>query len=112
MGKNPKTDPGGKAYEDIDWGLKTNVRALAKNMPLLRKYTNYGDWETDATRWAMMLYSRPISSGVDYFANNLKGRKTSKIDVAAGGFLNHKAKSESDENGKAILKGELYEPCD
>ena len=48
-GENRKTDPGGMAYEDIDWDLKTNGRAVAKSMPLLRGYANYGDWETDDT---------------------------------------------------------------
>ena len=29
-------DPGGKAYQDSDGALKTNERAVAENMPLLR----------------------------------------------------------------------------
>ena len=74
MGGNRKTDPGGKARKDSDRALKTNERSVATNMPLLSEYANYGDWETDAERWEMMLYNRPISSGVDYFVNNLKGR--------------------------------------
>ena len=49
MEGNLKTDPGCKAYGDSDWDLKTNGRAVAKNMPLLRGYANYGDWETDDT---------------------------------------------------------------
>ena len=79
-------------------------------MPLLSEYANYGEWETDATRWSMMLHIRPIRLGVDYFANNSKDRKASKIDVEAVGFLKHKAKSEIGVNGKAIIMGELYEP--
>ena len=58
----------------------------------------------------MMLYNRPISLGIDYFVNNLMDRETSKIDVEAGGFLKHNAKSEIEENELAILEGELYEP--
>ena len=57
-----------------------------------------------------MLYNRPISLGVDYFVNNLKHIETSKIDGEASGFVKNKAQSEIEENGKAILKGELYVP--
>ena len=110
MGENLQTDHGGKAYGDSDCDLKTNERALAKNMPLLSGYANYGDWETDATRWAMMLHSRPISLGAYFFVINLKGRGTSKIDVESRGCLKHKAKSAIEESEKAILNGELYEP--
>ena len=94
----------------IDWALKTNERAIAKNMPLLSEYANYGDSGTDARRWEMMLYNRPSNLGIDYFVNNLKGLETSKIDVEAGGLLKNKAKSKIDENETAILKGELEEP--
>ena len=59
-------------------------------MPLLIEYANYGDWETEAERRPMMLYNRPISSGVDYFVNNSKARKSAKIDVEACGFLKRK----------------------
>ena len=100
MGENLKTDPGGRAYEDIDCDLKTNERALAKNMPLLSEYTNYGDWATDAARWARMLRNHPASLGVDYFVNNLNGRNTSKIDVGEGGFLTHNAKTKIGEMRK------------
>ena len=55
MGENLKTDPGGKAYKDSDCALKTNDREVAKNMSLLREYTNYGDWEADAERRAVIL---------------------------------------------------------
>ena len=44
MWKNLKTDHGGKEYKDIDWALKINERAIAKNMPLLREFDNYEDW--------------------------------------------------------------------
>ena len=57
-----------------------------------------------------MLYNRPTSSGVDYFVNNLKDRKSSKMDVESGGFLKHKAMSRIDEAEKSILRGELYDP--
>ena len=40
----------------------------------------------------------------------MHGRKTSEIDVGAGGILKHKAKSEIDENGEEILKSEFYDP--
>ena len=63
MGKNLKTDPGGKAYGDSERDLKTNESAILKNMPLLSEYANYGDWENAANSWAMMLYNRPISLG-------------------------------------------------
>ena len=29
-GRAPRTDPGGNAYGDSDWALKTNERSLAK----------------------------------------------------------------------------------
>ena len=58
-GGNIKTDHGGKAYEGIERALKTNGRAIVENMPLLRGYTNYGAWETEATRRPSMLYNRP-----------------------------------------------------
>ena len=102
-GGNLKADPGGKAYTDSDWALKTNGRAVAKNMPWLSEYANYSDCETDAERWAMMLYNRPVSLGIDYFVNNSNGRKTSKIDVAPGGFLKNKAKSEIEANGEKAI---------
>ena len=70
IGGTPRTDPGGKAYRDIDWALKTNERAVATNMALLSEFTNYGDWATDARRWPAMLYNRPIGTGLDYFINN------------------------------------------
>ena len=90
MGKNLKTDHWGMAYEDSEWALKTNARSIVKNMPLLREYANYGDRETEAKRWPTMLYSRPIRSGVDYFAINLQDREAAKIDVGEGGFRKHK----------------------
>ena len=48
--------------------------------------------------------------GIYYFVNNLKGRKTAKIDVEAGGFLKHKASSKIEDNEKESLRGESYEP--
>ena len=62
-GENLKTDHGCKAYKDSDSALKTNERGVAKDAPLTIEYANYGDWETDAERWATMLYNRPESSG-------------------------------------------------
>ena len=64
-------------------------------MPLLSEHANYGDRENEAIRRPRVLYNHPISSAVDYFVNNLKDRKGAKIDVAAGGFLKHKAMSQN-----------------
>ena len=75
IGTTLRTDPGGKAYQDSDLDLKTNERSAAQNMPLLSESTRYADWKADARRWAWMLYSRPISMGVDYFGNNLNDNK-------------------------------------
>ena len=80
------------------------------NMPLLSEFTDYADWEIDAKRWARMLYSRPVSTGEDYFVNNSEGSKTSNIDTNAGGFRKRKVKAKVGENEKAILKGENYGP--
>ena len=109
-GGNLKTDPGGKAYEDSEWALKTNGGAIAKNMPLLMEYANYGAWETEAMRRPRMLYNRPISSGIYYVVNNLMGRRGAKIDVEEGGFLKHKAVPAIEANGKSILRGGSYDP--
>ena len=110
MGENLKTDHGCNAYEDIDWALKTNGRSIAKNMPLLSEYANYGDRETDDTRWPMTLYNRPISLGVDYFVNNLEDRQSSKIDVEAGVRLKRTAKSKIGGNEKAFFNGRIVRP--
>ena len=107
--ENLKTDHGRKAYKDSDCALKINEGSIAKNMPLLREFSNYDDWGADTTRWVMMLYNRAVNFGLDYVVNNPMGRATSKIDVCAGGFLKHKAESEIGENEKAISKGEEYD---
>ena len=86
-GRAPMADPGGKVYQDSGRGLKTNVRCLAKNMPLLNEFTRYGEWGVAAKRWAVMLYNHPLSSGVDYFSNNLGDNKSSLTDRNAAGFL-------------------------
>ena len=104
-GGNLKTDPGCKAYEDSEWALKTNGRAIVKNMHLLRGCANYGDWGNEAIRRSRMLYSRPVSLGMDYFVSNLKGREGAEIDVDACGFLKHKPRSGIEENEKSILRG-------
>ena len=70
IGRTLRTDPGGNAYQGSDFALKTNGGSVAKNMPLLSKFTSYVDRETDARRWAMVLYKRPLSTAVDYFVNN------------------------------------------
>ena len=59
----------------------------------------------------MMLHNRPVSLGIDYFVNNLKGR-TSRTDVLDGGFLKHKLKSKTDEGEEAAKKGDAYDPID
>ena len=92
IGKILRTDPGGKSYQDSERYLKTNERRVAENMPLLRDFKNYADWDTDARRWARTLRNRPISMGVDYFINNLNDIETSILDNNAGGFLKHKSK--------------------
>ena len=66
-------DPGGKAFADSDRAVKINERSVAKPMPLLSEFSSYCACEIEAQRWAMMLYNRPISLGIDYFINNLKG---------------------------------------
>ena len=63
MGRAPRTDPGGNAYQYSDLALKTNEVYLPKNMPLIREFPRNLDWETDAKRWAMMLYNHPVSMG-------------------------------------------------
>ena len=30
IGRTPRTDPGGTAYEDSDWALKANERSVAE----------------------------------------------------------------------------------
>ena len=71
-GRKLKADPGGRAYRDSDLSLKTNERDVAKNMPLLSEFTNYGDWGAGASRWARMLRGRPIRLRLDCFVNNLE----------------------------------------
>ena len=57
-----------------------------------------------------MLYSHPLSSGVDYSTNNLKGVKSALSDRNAGGFIKQNAKLEIGENEKALLEGNDFEP--
>ena len=83
-----------------------------ENMPLLREYTNYGAWETEAKRRPTMLYNITIIWGADGFVNNSKDRKAAKIDVESGGFVKHKVSPEIEDNEKANLRGEPYEPID
>ena len=45
-----------------------------------------------------MLYNHSLSTGLDYFIDNLKGSKNSLADKNAGGFLKQKATSEIEEN--------------
>ena len=85
----------------------TNGRSVAEDMPLLSGFTSYADCGAGERRWAMMLYSRPVSMGVYYFFNNLKDSKTSVIDKNSGGFPKHKLKAKVGENRKAIIKWEL-----
>ena len=79
-------------------------------MPLLSEFANYVDRETDARRWARMLYCRPISMEEDYFINYLKGIGTSVLDKNAGGFLKHKLEAKAEESEKGILKGGNCDP--
>ena len=50
----------------------------------------------------MMSYNHPVRLSLDYIVSNLKGNKTSRVDVESGGFLKHKLKSKIDENEEAI----------
>ena len=47
-----------------------------------------------------MLYSRPVSSGLDYFINNIKGDMNAIVDKNAGGCLKQKV-----ELGEGKMKG-------
>ena len=49
------------------------------------------------------LYNRPLSRGVDYFINNLKGNNSPIMDKNAWGFLKQKAEMEIEENERALL---------
>ena len=49
-----------------DWDTKINERSAAKQIPLMDVFPSYIDWGTEAQRWAMMLYNRPVSLGIDY----------------------------------------------
>ena len=53
----------------------------------------------------MMLYNRTVRLGIDYFINNLKGNKTSRVYGKDAGFLKHKLEPNIDENEEAIKKG-------
>ena len=68
------------------------------------------DWETDAKRWAKMLYNRPIITRVDYSVNNLKDDRCALMGKNSGGFLKRRLMSEMGANGKAILNGVDFEP--
>ena len=58
--------------------FKDQRRIDCENMHLLSEFANYDEWGTDTMRGVMMLYNRPVSSGLDYVVNNPKGRKTEK----------------------------------
>ena len=64
-------------------------------MPLLSEFTNYVDWETDESRWAMMLRSRQIRMGICYFVNNMKDIETPILDNEADGFTKRKLEEKS-----------------
>ena len=63
-----------------------------------------------AKRWARKLYSRPLSSVVDYFINSIRENKNSPMGKNAGGFLKQKVELEMEENEKALLEGNDFEP--
>ena len=90
VGRAPRTDHGGEVYRDSDWALRPNGGTLANNMPILREFTRYGEWGGASKRWAKVLYIRPLSRGVDYFASNLKQSKKSLTSKSAGGVLKQK----------------------
>ena len=51
-----------------------------------------------------MLRNRPIRLGVGYFVNNLKRRKTSRLDDELVGFLKRKLRATIGENGESIVE--------
>ena len=110
-GPNLMGGPGGKAFADSERDVEINERAVARQMPLLSEFSSYSAWEIEAQRWARMLYNRPISLGVDYFINDLKGF-ASKTDLMAGGSTKHKLQAITDDNEEATKKGDVYEPID
>ena len=79
-------------------------------MPLLSEFSRYWEWGIGSQRWSRMLYNRPISLGIYYCVNKLKGSKTSRVDVEDGGFLKRRLKSKIDENEEALTNGDDYEP--
>ena len=83
-GRPQMIDHGGKVYKDSECCLKTNERSLASNMPFLSEFTCYGEWKAAEKRWAIMLYNRPISSGVDYFINILTEGESSVMAKNSG----------------------------
>ena len=102
---------GGKAFAKSERAAKINEISVAKQMPLMSEFSSYSVWGTEAPRWTRMLYNRPISLAVDYFAVNLKNSEFRK-DSEASCLPKHKSKSETDENEEAIKKGVVYEPID
>ena len=66
-------------------GLEARWKISCETMPLLIDLAIYGDCETEAQRWGSMLYNRPVSCGVGYFVNNLKGSKASRVGGEAAG---------------------------
>ena len=79
-------------------------------MSLLSEFTLYGAWDTASNRWGNMLYNLPVSSGVDYFANNLKENKSAIMDKDAWGVQKQKVKMKIEENENALLEGNYFEP--
>ena len=90
-------------------GLK-NERSLSRITPLLSGITRHGERGAAGKRWANILYNRPVSSGVDYFINNLKENNSSVIDKNAVGFLKQKAKMGLESNEQALLPRNDFEP--
>ena len=91
-----KADPAVEAYARSDCALKTNARSVGKQMPLLAEFPSYSEWGKGAERWAKTLYSRPISSAIDYFVVNL-GDSLGRADNESGGRLKYKSKSRIEE---------------
>ena len=80
-------------------------------MPLLSGFTINGE-RGPKKRWGNTLYNHPMSSGWDYFINNLKDNRSSIMGKTAG-FPKTKSENENRGARKALSEGndsELISP--
>ena len=105
MLSNLKVDHGGKAFADSECGVKINERSVSKPIPLLIEFSSYRERKIESQRWACVLYNRPVSLRIDYFVSNLTDRKTSRVDVEAGGLLKRELKSKLTNVKKQLRRG-------